>query len=249
MCWAAELVPLLVLYLRILTSIPVLYVLRWVQDWVSDEQNFSPLSNWKWACNYKLAVLIALGENQSFEIKSWRISVSKADPSISARSHLYLCACLCMRLLIIKYRSLVLRLLKFAPRMQMVICQARKCFKHLLWIFAECRGLKSRAMVMESIQCTVNTPLQPDAMPGVKPLFTAEVNKESGPFTNDSWRSDSSSVWSLYSLFVAAFSYALSSYCPDLLPNYAAAAKDPHREQFVIFFCGELPLYSTWWHI
>ena len=44
-------------------------------------------------------------------------------------------------------------------------------------MFAECRVLKSRAVVSESIQCIVNTPLQPDAMPGVEPLFTAEVNK------------------------------------------------------------------------
>lgn len=44
-------------------------------------------------------------------------------------------------------------------------------------MFAECRGLKSRVMVLESIQCFVNTALQPDTMPGVKSLFTAEVNE------------------------------------------------------------------------
>lgn len=44
-------------------------------------------------------------------------------------------------------------------------------------MFSECGGLKSRVMVLESIKSFVNTALQSDAMPGVKSLFTAEVNE------------------------------------------------------------------------
>lgn len=114
MCWVAELVP--VLYW--------LYILTSSQDRVSGECDFSPLSNCNRAFNYKLAVLTALGKKktqQRFEIKSWRISISKADPSISAWSHPYLCVCIHMWLLIIKCQSFVLRFLKFDPWMQIPI--------------------------------------------------------------------------------------------------------------------------------
>lgn len=47
----------------------------------------------------------------------------------------------------------------------------------LFGMFAECGGLKSRAELVESIQCVADTPPQPGAMRGVEPLFTAEVNK------------------------------------------------------------------------
>lgn len=43
-------------------------------------------------------------------------------------------------------------------------------------MFSERRGLKSRVTVLESIQSFVNTAPQSHAMPGVKSLFTAEVN-------------------------------------------------------------------------
>lgn len=44
-------------------------------------------------------------------------------------------------------------------------------------MFSVCRRLKSRVMVLESIQSFLNTVLQSDAMPGVKSLFTAEINE------------------------------------------------------------------------
>lgn len=44
-------------------------------------------------------------------------------------------------------------------------------------MFSEHRGLKSRVTVLESSQSFVNTAPQSDAMPGVKSLFTAEVNE------------------------------------------------------------------------
>lgn len=43
-------------------------------------------------------------------------------------------------------------------------------------MFAE-RRASTRAVVLGSVQSFVNTPLQPGAMPGVEPLFTAQVNK------------------------------------------------------------------------
>lgn len=88
--------------------------------WVSDEYDFSPLSDWKWACRYTLAVLTALGKTQSFEIKSWRISISKADhPFLPGATHIY--AYTYNVALNHQIPSLVLRLLKFAVQMQMLM--------------------------------------------------------------------------------------------------------------------------------
>lgn len=160
MCRVAELVPVLY-WLRTLTS---------SQDRVSGESNFSPLSNCKWAFNYKLAVLTALGKKktqQSFEIKSWRISISKADLSISAlEPSIFICVQthVAFNYLVPKFCTEISEIWLLDANSNS--CQAPKCFRHHVWMFAECRGLKSRVMVLESIQSFVNTALQPDTMPG-----------------------------------------------------------------------------------
>lgn len=65
-------------------------------------------------------------------------------------------------------------------------------------------------MGLESVQCIVNTPLQPDAMPGLEPLFTAEVNK--AVFLQMTCEEVIVAVCGDCSFSVAVFSYALSSY-------------------------------------
>lgn len=113
-----------------------------------------------------------MGENQSFEMESWGSAFQKQiHLSVPGAIHIHVRAY--TRLLIIKYQSSVLRL-----QMQMLIfvepLSALSIFYlNICWT----QRVGSGAVVSESVQSFVNTPLQPDAMPGVEPLFTAQVNK------------------------------------------------------------------------
>lgn len=118
-------------------------------------------------------------------------------------------------------------------------CQAPKCFRHHVWMFAECRGLKSRVMVLESIQSFVNTALQPDTMPGVKSLFTAEVNEA---VILQMTCEEMIVVSCGASLLCCCIQPCLIFVLPDLLPNYGTTPKDPHWKQFVISYHVE---YNT----
>lgn len=92
-------------------------------------------------------------------------------------------------------------------------------------MFSKCRGLKSSVMVLESIQSFVNAALQSDAMPGVKSLFTAEVNE--AVFLQMTCE-EMIVVACGASLVCCCIQPCLVFLLPDLLANYGTTPQDPH---------------------
>lgn len=94
-------------------------------------------------------------------------------------------------------------------------------------------------MVLESVQSFVNTAPQSDAMPGVKSLFTAEVNEA---VILQMGCEEMTVVACGASLVCCSIQSCLIFVLAVLLPNYGTTPKDAHWKQFVIFYHVE---YNT----